>query len=184
MAHVRSGDGVAAGLAHVDFGQPPAAYYLAAWRASGLPRLLVVTKDAHCAVARALRAVGLSLGLNLTVQSSVSFEDDLRPLVCARHVVLSHSTLSTLLLGANPHLLTAYAYRPQPPNIWLASCRTQYHFAVGVPREQHWTGAAEQQLETVVAGGFEPIAFQRASRPWCLTNAPDAAVFSQRFSGG
>ena len=182
VAHVRSGDGVAAHQAHLDYGQPPVAYYLAAWRASGLPRLLVVTQDAHCAVARALRALGTSLSLSLTVQTSASFADDLRPLVCARHVVLSHSTLSTLLLGANPHLLSAYSYRPQPPNIWLASCRTRYYFATGVPREQHWTGSAEQQLEAVVAGGFEPIVFQRAQRSWCLSNVTRGRVPSARLA--
>lgn len=170
VAHVRSGDGVVAHLAHLEYGQPPIAYYLAAWRASGLPRLLVVTQDAHCPVARALRTLGTNLGLNLTVQSSVRLEDDLRPLVCARHVVLSHSTLSTLLIGTNPRLLSVYSYRPQPPNIWLASCRTRYYVAFGVPREQSWTGSAEQQLETVVAGGFEPVVFQRAQKTWCLSN--------------
>jgi len=168
VAHVRCGDGVVQGFAHIDFGQPPVAYYLAAWRTSGLSRLLVVTKDEHCAVARSLRMLSSNLGLNITVQSSERFEDDLQVLMCARHMVLAHSTLSTLILGGNPHLHTVYSYRQLPVTTWLASCKTKYLFAPGTPREKQWTGSAEQQLETVASGGFEALTFQRALRPPCL----------------
>ena len=80
-------------------------------------------------------------------------------MMCARHIVLAHSTLSTLIVGANPHVVSIYSYQPLPPNIWIASCRATYLCAADAPREQLWTGSPEQQLELVVAGGyvFQPV---------------------------
>ena len=164
-AHVRTGEG-RSGHPHPDYGQPPAAYYLAAWRASGLRRLRVVTGDAGCPVVRALLA--LRLDANVSVQNSSDFATDLRTLLCARHVVLAHSTLSTLVLGANRMLHTVYSYRPPPPNLWTASCAVSYLYTDGVRRAEHWRGTPSQQRELIYGGMDRHIWFQQATRPPCL----------------
>jgi hypothetical protein len=94
------------------------------------------------------------------------WRDDLRTLLCARHLALSRSSLTTLLL-TNPRLRTLYMPVLPGADVWTASCRTRV-WAIEAPRARRWSAAPAQMLQLVTAGWNGTAgAFQRR-RVSCL----------------
>ena len=178
VAHVRSGDIFESG-SHAEYGQPPLTFYLKAWEHSGLPRLLMIAKDAQNPVVQVARQLqghitrwtaSASRLHSLEVQHS-SWEEDLGTLLCAQHVVLSRSSINTLLL-TSPNLHSAYAPTVPRADVWTGSCQTKY-FATAAPYAKKWMGSDAQLLDLVVAPwngtGVRELAFRR-HRVGCLWN--------------
>jgi hypothetical protein len=125
LAVVRGGDIFRGSRPHGAYGQPRLAFYLAAWRESRLPRLLVVSEDDANPVVAALRDRKLGAGERLGLQVHGSFDTDLAAVMCARHLVLARSTLTSLYL-TNPGLKNVYAPDELPAaEVQTASCDTR-----------------------------------------------------------
>ena len=173
VAHVRSGD-IFAPQTHHGYGQPPLAYYLAAWAHSGLDKLLVVTETFDSPVARVLRVLEHSIGAQrVRVQASGAngFQRDLATLMCAKNLVLGRSSLSMLLL-TNPALRRVYSsvslgVEAQGVPLWTASCKTTVWVSEGVERAANWE-ATERQKLGLVAGNWAARINFTATKLHCL----------------
>ena len=155
VAHVRSGD-IFAPKTHFGYGQPPLAYYLAAWEHSGLSNLLVVTENFDSPVVRVLRVLENSIGVRrVRVQASGAdgFHRDLGTLMCAKNLVLSRSSLSMMLLtnSALRHVYSSVSLgvEAQGVPLWTASCATKVWVGKGVERAANWEASERQKLELV-----------------------------------
>ena len=151
---------------------PPLAYYLAAWEASGVPKLLVIAEEdndsprlAALLQMRALLEPPRTLSVRILRAGT-----DLGPLTCARHLALGHSRLAGLLL-ANSQLRTVYA--PEPlTDAWPTSCDTTVYVPSALRHadlQPPWWWAAEAQrlhLSTMLAN--ETIRFE----PQRVANVP------------
>ena len=154
VAHVRSGD-IFAAKTHADYGQPPLAYYLSAWADSGLSDLHIVTESYRMSpVARLLRLLQATSvgGTRVRVQAGGAddFRRDLGTLMCARHLTVARSSMTTVLL-TNRRLRTVYSSAPlgtrvEGTPVWSASCRTRVRVAQGVHREAVWRATDAQKL--------------------------------------
>ena len=181
VAHVRSGDIFSAPRPNAGYGQPALSYYMQAWAHSALPQLLVVTEDLANPVARVMRQLERwwpppphehsharpTHGVRVRVGGT--WRDDLRILLCARHLLLSKSSLSTLLL-TNPRLRSVYLPSQPGADTRAASCATAV-YATNAPRANSWAASAQQQLELVSgptpAGGLDasPPPFRSVAVP-------------------
>jgi hypothetical protein len=181
VAHVRGGD-IFGDDTHYGYGQPPLAYYLAAWERSALPTLLVLSEDAGSPITQALsmlaRALPASGGRSVVVQQSGSrFERDLAPMVCAQHLVVSETSLNRVILANNaqarppfaslaPDLrapISLYASRlPLPSHAsWPAQLRVVYSHQKLHPNVA-WPASCATR---VMVGEAVPRAYHWANKP-------------------
>ena len=182
VAHVRSGDIFDEDI-HPKYAQPPLAFYLAAWRHSGLRRLRVVAQDDKSPVVQLFRLLELQqVGGRgaLTVQTG-AWIDDLRTLMCARHLALSTSSLRFVLLS-NPGLISVYSATPLHTLIssgmaWVRACSASFWIGHGLAHTDHWEATANQQLRLLTSSATQNVSFRRLAPhghgyPGCITPHP------------
>lgn len=191
VAHVRGGDiftdaqNQDAMKFHRQYGQPPLEYYLGAWRASGLRRMLVLSEDSSNPVVRLLRLLqqrnatadgapradaalpGLLPGLEIRIGRS--WATDLATLMCAEHLALAHSSVRLVLL-LNRRLRNVYTPGRTGELLasgraWSASCRTVF-WEADAPRPAAWAATAEQKLELLLASRRTGRRGGRADGAW------------------
>ena len=119
----------------------------------------------------------------LTVQTG-AWADDLRTLMCARHVVLSTSSLRFVLLS-NPGLLSVYSATPLRTLLssgmaWVRACTATFWVGRGLPHEEPWAATADQQLRLLTGGATQNVSFRRLAAqshdfPGCITSPPRTA---------
>lgn len=159
VAHVRTLDMDPSESVHSGYGQPPFSFYLRAWNHTGDPLLHVVHKDLSSPVARAFEVLRRSGRVPITMHSHREFDRDLRVLLCAEHLIMSHSSL-VFMVAMNPHLKRIYQYEDHSRGPWRPlsfSCETtQYHTTKRITSP--WLATNEQKLDLVLANppdGFE-----------------------------
>ena len=173
VAHVRSWDIFAGGI-HALYGQPALSYYLSAFSHSGLARLVVVAADARSPVVRLLHMAKTHLKSPIEERSS-SWHNDLHTLMCARHLVLSRSSINSLLLTST-RVRHAYVVEPgingwrAASDAWLASCRHSRVFSATV-RATHaatnWDASPPQLLALLTDGWNRTVKFA-PTRTMCV----------------
>ena len=153
-------------------GQPPLAFYhrAAAHHRASSVRVVTSPDAANPVVAALINGSGALRGARLS--SSASFKDDLHTLLCARALVLAHSSLSTLL-RLSPNLRDAYYFErggacppavagsapPGGPRLWCVNATREYSVA------RRWLGTAEQRREM--------LEFDGVSEPRLVGRYPD-----------
>lgn len=162
VAHVRTLDMDASKSVHPAYGQPPLSFYLRAWNHTGDPVLHVVHKDLSSPVARAFEVLRRSANIPIKMHSHRAFDDDLRILLCAEHLIMSHSSL-IFLVAMNPHLKRIYHYEDRSTGPWRPlsfSCQTtQYHTNKKIT--SNWLATDKQKLDLVVT--YPPVRFGQSS---------------------
>ena len=171
VAHVRSGDvfSTEAWKVSSDAYQPPLAYYLNAWRSSGLPKLHVVAEDDNSPVVRTLSLMArYTAPGNITLQQGGKdgLRADIGALVSARYLVIGRSMLHGMLLSS-PELREVYSPRPLV-NAWTGSCEAKvlvpsYQTPVLGPKQ--WEAVPMQRLQLVTRMYNETIKFKPQHSP-------------------
>ena len=191
VVHLRSGD---LWNGHGGYGQPPFAYFLAAWAHSNLPRLHIVTENVYNPVVKLFHLLSSHITRmtgtqSITIQSA-SWKQDINTLMCARHVIFSRSTINTVL-RTNWDLRTIYepstdssgAFAEPLAETWIGSCQTAYYVA-SAPWRNPWDASHEQLLELAVKSWNESasdaVKFRRY-RVGCLFNSTDRSWWKHHF---
>ena len=90
--------------------QPPLAFYLAAWRASGMANMRVVCEDLTSPVAQSLRMLSLHhFGSRITFQTG-AFADALDTLRCAPHLAVSNSNTASFAVAVNRRIARLFVW--------------------------------------------------------------------------
>ncbi|KAG5189555.1 hypothetical protein JKP88DRAFT_206079 [Tribonema minus] len=110
VVHLRSGD-IWSEKPHKRYGQPPLSSYAAVLAHRSWKKILIVTEPTPELLRHPFAAI-LPAMVRQTVADTVQildFTSDLRTLLCARALVASHSTLTTMYLMHNQRLQSLYA---------------------------------------------------------------------------
>ena len=179
VVHVRSGE-----THENDFednpDQPPVSYFLSAWAASKLEKLLVVAQSDDTPVLRVLHMMGDALHggpRSISIMQGQGLNANLAALMCARHLAVSRSSWHALLL-MNERLETVYS--PVPiVHAMTNSCKTSIQvpsFRDGPGASGAWLSPSAQRLDLVMRNWNQTIKFkqQREPRVQCL-HAPAAS---------
>ena len=145
---------------HSDYPQPPFNFYLEAWKHIGIMHpLTVVHKDSSNPVVSAWKLVKF-LG-NVTLASHSDFKQDLKILLCAKHLIMSKSSLSHLIL-LNPSIQTFYEYETRSssafPN-YVSNASLQYYSTKHGKYISNWN-ANPTQLNKLLTDDT-PLTFQK-----------------------
>ena len=166
VAHLRTLDMDPTHAVHSEYAQPPLSFYLSAWKDTGDDALHVVHRDLSSPTAKVLALLGHTTSVGVEMQSHASFSEDLRILLCARNLIMSHSSLVFIAL-MNPLLERVYYYQRPAVGPWrpLAHTCTTAHLHTNATLSRPWRASDRQRLLMVTADA--PTAFVRA-RAACL----------------
>lgn len=123
---------------HSNYPQPPFKFYLKSWKQIGTQHeLKVVHKSFDNPIVYLFKHIAF-LG-NITFSSHDNFKEDLKVLLCAKHVIMSKSSLSHLVL-LNPRLHSFYEYETRLNKIFpdfVSNCSLKYYTTNGTYL-RHW----------------------------------------------
>lgn len=168
VAHLRTLDMEPSRAVHSDYAQPPLSFYLNAWNHTGDDVLHVVHRDVSSPTAKVLALLSRRTA-SIEMHSHVAFSEDLRILLCAKNLIMSHSSLVFIAL-MNPLLERIYYYeRPQngPWRPLSYTCSTA-HLHANARLAHPWRATAQQRLSMLTTDA--PKAFFKAGNA-CLLPA-------------
>jgi hypothetical protein len=174
VAHIRGGDifGYQGhNLVHPYYSQPSLVYYLSAWAHSGMRKLLVLSEDTSNPVVRMLTVAQRFLARGaITLMHGRPFAADLSVAMCARKMVLAHTSLQRLFLASH-RLRAVYTHTPLDPEadgfraFLLGSCATRVYVARELLREPRWANTDSQLLAMLVDNWNGTYAFDEQREP-------------------
>eukprot|EP00308_Calcidiscus_leptoporus_P008623 CAMPEP_0119360178 /NCGR_PEP_ID=MMETSP1334-20130426/7865_1 /TAXON_ID=127549 /ORGANISM="Calcidiscus leptoporus, Strain RCC1130" /LENGTH=459 /DNA_ID=CAMNT_0007374979 /DNA_START=225 /DNA_END=1603 /DNA_ORIENTATION=+ len=168
VAHIRGGDVWMSSDAAPDYAQSPLAFYLASWRISGLPRLLVVSEDDASPLVKVATLLQRTLpaGGSIDVRTGGRWRDDLAVLRCARHLAVARSSIRQVLLSSSrvrsvyvaASSATGVGWEHPLEDAWLGSCKASVWLAEeelrGPGPQVRWAASVAQALESVLTDGM------------------------------
>jgi len=175
VAHIRGGDVWMSSDAAPDYAQSPLAFYLASWRISGLPRLLVVSEDDASPLVKVATLLQRTLpaGGSIDVRTGGRWRDDLAVLRCARHLAVARSSIRQVLLSSSrvrsvyvaASSATGVGWEHPLEDAWLGSCKASVWLAEeelrGPGPQVRWAASVAQALESVLTGWNGTHRFRR-----------------------
>ena len=183
VAHIKSFDvdnDFEDGSAGMD--QPPLSFYTSAWKASGLDRLLLISQSDDTPVLRLMAMMADSMGPPKSVSTlyGKGLAANLAALMCARHLVVSRSSWSAMLL-MNDKLESVYSPVPIAHAV-TASCKTvvkvpSFMDRGGVGSTGGWASIANQKMEQITRSWNISFKFKQQKEPrvQCMAGATGPA---------
>lgn len=171
VAHLRTLDMDPSQAVHKNYAQPPLSFYLGAWKDTGDDVLHVVHRDLQSPTAKVLALFGQSTSAGVEMHSHAAFSEDLRILLCARNLIMSHSSLVFVAL-MNPLLERVYYYDRPKDGPWrpLSYTCTTAHLHANATLPRTWRASDRQRLAMVTDDA--PSAFVRAKAACLLPHDP------------